>query len=119
MLSASIGTTFELASYVYSSSYTCCMIVPTRSAVEAIGSSVCGSPIIAMFAAPPFGGAAHVGALMHVTATTAANSALSRRTVAARRAGWGVEYSATARNMAPPGRAGVRPAVVGRRVARL
>ena len=58
MLSASIGTTFQLASNVYSSSYTCCMIVPTRSAVDAIGSSVCGSPIIAMLAAPPLGGAA-------------------------------------------------------------
>ena len=58
MLSASIGATFQLASKVYSSSYTCCMIVPTRSAVDAIGSSVCGSPIIAMLAAPPRGGAA-------------------------------------------------------------
>jgi hypothetical protein len=63
MLSASIGTTFELASYVYRSSYTCCMIVPTRSAVDAIGSSVCGSPIIAMLAAPPLGGAASARAL--------------------------------------------------------
>ncbi|MNR22948.1 hypothetical protein D3C85_1399350 [compost metagenome] len=50
MPSASIGTTFHLASKVYSVSYTCCMMVPTRSAVEAIGSSVCGSATIASVA---------------------------------------------------------------------
>ena len=45
-----IGTMFHLASNVYSVSYTCCMIVPTRSAVDAIGSNVCGSATIASVA---------------------------------------------------------------------
>jgi len=33
------------------------MMTPTRSAVDAIGSSVCGSPTIARLTAPPAGAA--------------------------------------------------------------
>src|SRR6266513_2287846 len=78
MLSASMGATFQLPSNVYSGSYTCCMIVPTRSAVDAMGSSVCGSATIARLAAPPLAGAANVG-----PATSAVTSSAQSRALAA------------------------------------
>src|SRR5437867_2588870 len=81
MVSASIGATFQLPSNVYSGSYTCCMIVPTRSAVDAIGSSVCGSATIARFAAPPLAGAANVRS----AASTVTNIAVSRAPATMRR----------------------------------
>src|SRR5437868_9482518 len=75
------------------------MIVPTRSAVDAMGSSVCGSPIIARFAAPPFGGAASVGLVASATTTTAAMAAKTARADAeARRA-----VQVKRLDMTPPG----------------
>ncbi len=44
---ASRGVTFHFESKVYSVSNTCWVIMPTRSAVETIGSSVGGSPTVA------------------------------------------------------------------------
>ena len=81
MLSASMGVTFQLASNVYSSSYTCCVIMPTRSAVDAIGSSVCGSPIMAMLAAPPFTGAASADPAARPNAAASAIAARLARNV--------------------------------------
>src|SRR6266576_1177505 len=90
MLSASMGATFQLPSNVYSGSYTCCMIVPTRSAVDAMGSSVCGSATIARFAAPPLPGAADVGSANSVVTSIAlirALAAMERRTCEAKHGG--------------------------------
>src|SRR5450755_2392716 len=62
------------------------MIVPTRSAVEAIGSSVCGSPIIAILAAPPLGGAARAQVLASAIATDTATVLMATPARQARRA---------------------------------
>src|ERR1700736_5354328 len=54
------------------------MIVLTRSAVDAIGSSVCGSPIIARLAAPPFAGAASAESAVTAIAAAAAKPMAAR-----------------------------------------
>src|SRR5438876_3492089 len=54
------------------------MIVVTRSAVDAIGSSVCGSPIIARLAAPPLAGAASAEPVASVSEAAAARKRTAR-----------------------------------------
>src|SRR5437660_3124860 len=100
MLSANIGATVQLPSKVYGGSYTCCMIVPTRSAVDAMGSRVCGSATIARLAAPPLAGAANVGFATSVVTSIALSrtlAAMECRTCEAK--SWGNE---TADIMAAP-----------------
>jgi len=55
----------------------CCVTIPTRSAVEVIGSSVGGSPIVATLMTPPFSCAIMTeGAATRAVATRNANLSL-------------------------------------------